>query len=377
MATRGAYFIAGFTIAAWAPLVPYLKMRCELSDGTLGLLLLCLGLGSVITMPLTGMLTSRFGCRNVIIALALLGCITLPILAATSSLYVLALTLLCFGAASGGLDVASCVQAVFIQNATGRQVMSSMLAFYSIGCIAGPALVSLLLYLEMLPVYAALCASAVIFCILLLCQRNLTPKQESAKQSSSLTALLPKGIVLLFGCMCFTIFLVEGAMMDWGALFLVNYKGFDNSYGGIAFAVFSAALALGRLMGAWLINRVGGERRMIVIGCITSFCGFVLTLFVLPKAFSLLGFFIIGFGNANVIPLIFAATGKQKAMPTSTAISAVTTLGYSGILIGPVFIGFLAELTSLLFAFAFLGVAMLIVALLSGKVAPPPTQEET
>lgn len=367
MATRGAYFIAGFTVAAWAPLVPYAKVRSDLSDGALGLLLLCLGLGSVILMPLTGMLTSRFGCRKVITVLTLLGCITLPLLALLDFPLALGLALLFFGAAAGGLDVSSCIQAIMVQKESGRQIMPAMLAFYSIGNIAGPSWVSLLLYCGLSPFTAALCSSGVILAVLLFCQRDLAPKQTVKEEAGSLV-VFPRGAVLFLGSICFTVFLVEGAMMDWGSLFLINYKGFDESYGGIGFAVFSAAIAFGRMLGERLIRLVGGETRMILFGCLMSFCGFLLTLFVLPGKMVLVGFCLIGFGNANVIPLLFSAAGKQKTMPAAAAVSAVTTLGYSGILIGPAFIGFLAQLTTLFWAFSLLGVLMLVVALLSKRV---------
>lgn len=369
MATRGAYFIAGFTIAAWAPFIPYVKANSGLNEGSLGMLLLCLGLGSVIVMPLTGMLTNRFGCRAVIIVLAFLGCITLPLLIILNLPLYLGSTLLFFGAAAGGMDVAAAIQAMMVQKQTGRQIMPTMLAFYSIGCIFGPVCVSLLLSLDLQPITVALCVSGLILLVLALCQRNLAPRQSSPGQENARRAL-PKGAVLVLGCMCFTIFLVEGAILDWGALFLVDYKNFDQAFSGIGFAVFSAAIAIGRILGVWFISLVGSEKRMVLVGCIFSFCAFLLTLFVLPGKFALLGFCLIGFGNANVIPLLFSATGKQTTMPTAAAISTVSTLGYAGVLIGPAFIGFLAHFTSLFFAFTVLGAMMLLVALLSRLVLP-------
>ena len=369
MAAMAAYFIAGFTISAWAPLIPYAKMRADLSEGALGTLLLCLGLGSVLIMPLTGMLTNKYGCRRIAIIFALLGSITLPLLATFNSPTALGLTLLFFGGAAGGLDVVSAIQSVMIQKTTKRQIMSQMLACYSIGCIAGPALMSLLLHFALSPVAAALCASASILILLFFFFGDLSPAESTEKKEREPFFTPPKGIVLLLASMCFVVFLVEGAIMDWGALFLVDYKEFTATHAGIGFAVFSAAIAIARLMGAWLIRIVGGEHRMMLLGCLVSCCGFVLTLFFLHGKVALLGFFLIGLGNANIIPLLFAAAGRQTVMETSMAVSAVSTLGYSGILVGPAFIGFVAHFTGLFFIFILLGIFMLAVALLSRHAA--------
>ena len=168
--------------------------------------------------------------------------------------------------------------------------------------------------------------------------------------------------------MCFSVFLVEGGLMDWGALFLTEYKDFDLSLAGLGFALFSAAIALGRFMGSALIRLVGGESRIVLLSCVFSFCSFLLTLFILPKEWALVGFLLIGFGNANVIPILFSASGKQTQISTASAIAIVSSLGYSGILIGPALIGFIAHFTNLFFAFGVLGGLMVVVALLSTRV---------
>ena len=245
--------------------------------------------------------------------------------------------------------------------------MPSMMAFYSIGNIVGPIAVAIPLYFDQTPFSAALFAVAIIIATLLFYMPHFITELEHAEVHSSRKSL-PQGVVLLLGLMCFSVFLVEGAIMDWGALFLAEYKSFDFAHAGIGFSVFSAALAMARLGGVWIIRHVGSEKRVVLLGCGLSFIGFLLVLFVLPQQYSLLGFFIIGLGNANVIPLLFAETGKQKIMPTTAAISTVTTLGYSGILVGPALIGFLAEATSLFISFFLLGILMLVVAGFAARV---------
>ncbi|MCF5504452.1 MFS transporter, partial [Pseudomonas syringae] len=137
--TRIAFFIAGFSVASWAPLVPYVKQRMGLDEGTLGLLLLCLGVGSILSMPLAGALAARFGCRRLLVCSTLLICLCLPLLATISSLPLLIAILFLFGASMGGVDCTANVQAVIVERASGKTMMSGFHGLFSLGGIVGAA----------------------------------------------------------------------------------------------------------------------------------------------------------------------------------------------------------------------------------------------
>jgi MFS family permease len=145
LSTRIVFFIAGFVMAAWAPLVPFAKARAAIDDGVLGLILLCLGVGSIVTMPLSGALAARFGCRLVIAASTVLLCLTLPLLATVATLPLLVAVVLVFGAGVGALDVAINIQAIIVERASGRPMMSGFHGQFSLGGIAGAAGVTALL----------------------------------------------------------------------------------------------------------------------------------------------------------------------------------------------------------------------------------------
>jgi predicted MFS family arabinose efflux permease len=145
LSTRIVFFIAGFGMAAWAPLVPFAKARAGIGEGVLGLLLLCLGIGSIVAMPLAGACAARFGCRLVIAVSTALLCAALPLLATLSSLPLLAAALLTFGAGLGSIDVAMNIQAIIVERASGRAMMSGFHGLFSLGGVAGPAGVSALL----------------------------------------------------------------------------------------------------------------------------------------------------------------------------------------------------------------------------------------
>ena len=155
--------------------MPYAQHRLGVGEGALGLLLLCLGVGSIVTMPLSGALAAQFGCRRVIWSAGLIMAASLPFLAAAASALPLAAALLAFGAGFGAIGVAINVQAVIVETAAGRAVMSGFHGLFSIGGIAGAGMVSGLLWAGLLPMAAALCAAAVIVALLLAFGVHLLP----------------------------------------------------------------------------------------------------------------------------------------------------------------------------------------------------------
>jgi len=156
ISTRVAFFIAGFALAAWAPLVPFAKDRASLDEAALGLLLLCFGAGSIVSMPLAGALASRLGCRAMIAATTILISITLPFLACVDSFSALAATLLLFGAGVGTVDVVVNIQAVIVERASGRSMMSGFHGLFSVGGIVGALSVSTLLFFGASPLIATI-----------------------------------------------------------------------------------------------------------------------------------------------------------------------------------------------------------------------------
>ena len=211
MSTRIAFFIAGLGIAAWAPLVPYAKARAGLDEGTLGLLLLCLGVGSILAMPMAGLLATRFGCRRVVSAGVLLICAALPLLATVSSIPALIAALFMFGAGLGTVDSTVNLQAVIVERASGKTMMSGFHGLFSLGGIVGAAGVSALLGFGVSPLGATLVVIVMLLIALFKAAPHLLPY---GSESSGPAFAVPHGIVLFIGGMCFIVFLAEGAALD-------------------------------------------------------------------------------------------------------------------------------------------------------------------
>ncbi|KAA0984759.1 MFS transporter [Pseudomonas sp. ANT_J12] len=363
MSTRIAFFIAGFGIAAWAPLVPYAKARAGLDEGTLGLLLLCLGVGSIIAMPVAGILATRFGCRRVVSAGVLLICAALPLLATVSSIPALIAALFMFGAGLGTVDSTVNLQAVIVERASGKTMMSGFHGLFSLGGIVGAAGVSALLGLGVSPLGATLVVVVMLIVALLKAVPHLLPY---GSESSGPAFAVPHGIVLFIGMMCFIVFLTEGAVLDWSAVFLASERGIDTAYAGLGYAAFALTMTAGRLTGDAIVRRLGATKVM-VFGGLTAAVGLALATFAPTWEAALVGYALVGAGCSNIVPVLYTAVGKQTVMPESIAVPAITTLGYAGILAGPALIGFIAHGSSLSFAFGLMAVLLVAVAI-GGKV---------
>ena len=356
--TRIVFFIAGFGMAAWAPLVPFAKARAGINDGVLGLLLLCLGAGSMVAMPIAGALAARFGCRIVIVVSSVLLCVALPLLATVSSLPLLVVSLLAFGAAIGSMDVAINIHAIIVERASRRTMMSGFHGLFSLGGIAGAAGVTVLLGAGASPLTAMWCVVGGIALALAMAWSKLL---SYGSKSDGPAFALPHGVVLFIGTLCVVAFLAEGAVLDWSAVFLTSVRGVDASYAGLGYAAFSVTMTIGRLTGDRFVHRLGGKR-VIVFGGLCAAAGLALAVLVPSWQVTLLGYALVGVGCSNIVPVLFSSVGRQTDMPESVAVPAITTLGYAGILAGPAGIGFLSHATSLSTAFLVLAVLLLGVA---------------
>ncbi len=354
ISTRIAFFIAGFGVAAWAPLVPFAQARAGLDEGWLGLLLLCLGVGSMLAMPAAGALAARFGCRRVIVASSILMCLTLPPLALISDVALLGATLLLFGAGLGSLDCAINIQAVIVERASGRAMMSGFHGLFSVGGIAGAGGVSALLSLDASPLTTTLGVVAVIAALLFYATPSLL---SYGSKGDGPAFAIPHGIVLFIGALCFVVFLAEGAMLDWSAVFLTSVRGVDASHAGLGYAAFATTMTIGRLTGDRIVQRLG-PARIILFGGLLAGGGLALATLIPSWLAALGGYALVGAGCSNIVPVLFTAVGRQKTMPEHMAVPAISTLGYAGILAGPAAIGFVAHATSL--STALLGLAALL-----------------
>lgn len=348
----------GAAAGAWAPLVPFAKARLGLDDGGLGLLLLCLGAGSIVAMPLAGALAARFGCRPVVTAAATLAAGVFPMLVLAPSPATLGPALFASGAAAGSMDCVINMQAIVVEREAGTPLMSGFHALYSLGNVAGALAVSALVGLGVAPLAIASVVGLAILVAALSAWPGLLAQREPAGGGGF---SLPHGGVVLIGAFCFIVFLTEGSALDWSAVLLRADEGARASEAGLAFAAFSAAMTGGRLVGDRIVARFG-RRRVVAAGALASALGLTVAASGHNWPAAVGGYALVGAGCANIVPVLFTLTGRQTAMPESAAVAAVSMLGYAGLLSGPAGIGFLARATNLPLALTAVSVLLLIVA---------------
>lgn len=357
-ATRAFFFIGGFGTATWAPLVPLLRERLMVGDDVLGMLLLCIGVGSLLTMPLSGALAMRLGCRRVVMTAAILYAVILLLVSCVDALSLAMPIVLIFGAVMGCIDVVVNIVAVLVEKGIGRRIMSGMHAFWSLGGFAGAGLYGVWVgLLGLTPFQSTAIAAGLILLLTAVYGRYLIPYGGGG---GALLAL-PRGIIVFVGMTAFIAFLSEGAVMDWGGVYLTTVRGMYLALAGTGYSVFSAAMLMMRFLGDRVVQRIGALL-VAVGGALLAFGGILLVMFAPADVLLYVGFFSIGIGSANIVPVFFSLMGRQNVMPVSAAVSAVSTMGYLGILAGPAAIGFVSSLTTLQTAFAMLAALSILQA---------------
>jgi len=359
LATRLAFVVAGFGISCWAPLVPLARQRLAVDDATLGLLLLCIGAGSVVAMVATGPLSARLGSRPVIVASGVALSLVLPQLTIAATPVTLGAALLVLGGALGSLDVAMNVHAVEAERLSERPLMSGFHAMFSIGGFAGAAFMTGALATGAGALAGTAAAAVLMLGAMFVAARRLL---ATGGPGEGPLFVVPRGGVLLLALLAAISFLAEGAVLDWGALLVTRLGLVAREGGGIAFVLFSLAMTAGRLAGDRMTARLG-DRRVVTGGGLIAVAGLALVLAAGHAPLALSGFLLVGVGAANIVPVLFRAAGTQRSVPPALAIGAVTTLGYAGLLAGPAGIGFLADTIGLAGAFWVLAALLLAVPL--------------
>lgn len=361
-ATRFIFLALGLAISAWAVLVPYAKARLGVNEAELGLLLLLVGTGAIISMPFAGWLTGKYGCRKTLVISTTVFMLSLTGLACVSSPWAFGLSLFLFGASSGVVDVGMNIQAILVEKERNRSMMSGLHGMYSVGGFFGALIISALLNLGLSPLSAILCLTVSLIAGLLVMARYLFPYGHESRNRKSFS--LPKGSILMLGILCFIMYMGDGVVLDWGALFMTTTKSIPADTAGLSFSIFSVAISIGRLLGDRLVEWLGIRKVMTGSGIIAAI-GFIIVMEAPSAWIAFAGFVVVGFGAANLIPLLFTIASRQKKMPVPQAISSVTTLGYLGLLIGPAMMGFIAHASSLYVVFGIVAGLMIFVSVTS------------
>ncbi len=367
-AIAGIFLINGFMAGSWAPQIPLVLTRLSISESTLGLMILCFGIGALISMPWCGWLMARFGQRPVLSVVGVLQAFGLLAVVLSPTVATSAVTMVIFGALIGCTDVAMNAATVPVERRLGKAVMSSMHGFWSLGGFIGGGLGGFMLQAFGALTHATVVAVAAL-AVAAIAVPNIMPDParvpEAGDGKRSSFSIPTKPIAYVLGLMAMFLFVAEGAVLDWAALFLTQERGADLAVAGLAYAFFAGAMAVMRFVGDSVRNRFGGVRTLRVCSVVAAAA--MLAAALAPTPFLVIAAFAVcGLAVANTVPIVFSAAGNLPGLSSGAGMSVATTMGYAGILFAPSSIGFVAEATGFAPVFMALAGLLLVVAVLAG-----------
>ena len=355
LAISSFFFFVGFLYANWVARLPELQRLYDVSNATLGTLLLCWAAGAIVSMPFAGWLTVVFGSQRLTMITAWGFCLFAPMIPIFSNIWLIGGLFFFLGLNNGALDVSINGQAVYVERKYGKPIMSSFHAVFSIGMSLGAGAGALFAKLNVslfthLCIISALCAVLIAWATQHLIKDEVSNSEntdaEGTPTEGGHTFRLPTKAILPLGIIAFCAMTGEGSMADWSAIYMNKTIGMSEAFSALAFGAFATAMTVGRIFGDYFIAKMG-KRKVLIYSSLLSLLGLSLAL-VLPNAYIVLvGFFCVGLGLANVVPIVYSTAGNTEGVTPSVGIAMATTIGYAGFFIGPPVIGFLADAFSL------------------------------
>jgi MFS family permease len=369
------FALNGALIGTWAVRIPAIKSNLGLSDGTLGLALASIAVGSLVAMPLAGWLSARFGSRVTTRVTLVWFCVAMMLPGLAPSLPLLVLATFNLGASTGSLDVAMNAHGVEVERRHPWPILSSFHAAWSLGGLFGATIGGIVAGAGIGAGPHLAAAGALGLLVALPISRALLPADaDVASEEDGPLLVRPPRALWALGAVAMCGLVAEGAAGDWSAVYMKESLGTSAGAAATTFAAFSLAMTTGRLVGDRL-TELWGPVVLVRRGGVLGAIGIAAALLIAQPTAAVVGFACLGLGLAGIVPTVFRASAHMPGIASGVALGAVSTMGYVGFLGGPPIIGGLAELTSLptaLWLLVALGVA---IAALAGHVRPAAEKE--
>ena len=339
------FALAGMLCGVWVSRTPALASRFGLSDGEVGVAILVWGMGAIIAMQGLRGVMARVGSRPILRIAAPLTAVSLALVANAPDWPLLLVAVALFGMAFGLTDVGMNAQGSAVERAYGRPVMNGMHAGWCAGAISGGVIGSLsatagLSFSETLTGGAIIALPA----SLIIGRAYVADAADRATGKTRRTRL--PFVVYLVGGLAFAAFMMEGSIADWSGIFLDRELGAPEAVAALGYPLFEAAMLTGRIVGDRLRTRVGTRRLLTYAGLATAVS--VLLVVVAPSTpVALAGLALSGLAICTVIPITISVAGTIAPGRSAAAVAQVGAMGYGGLVLGPVLIGFLSDVSSL------------------------------
>ncbi len=369
LATSLFFFGMGFCFATWASRIPDIKSMLQLSEAGLGTLLFALPLGQLVGMPFSGKIVDKYGSRNIVIMALPIYAFCLTLLGLATVKWQLALGLFLFGFFGNFCNIAVNTQGVYTQQLFEKPIMGSFHGSWSLAGFFGAVTSLFMLALELTP-YQHFVVAFIFTLLIVLFNYKFIIKAKVKKKGEQETYSFiknPDMTLIWLGIVCFCGMASEGVMFDWSGVYFKEIIKAPGALVVLGYTTFMISMASGRFLSDILVRKYGARKVLMTSGIIIS-CGLytaVLFPYLIPCT---IAFMMVGFGVSNVVPIIISVAGKNEKVPTSIALTIVSSISFLGFLMGPPLIGFIAELTSLKHSFAIIGVFGIFITILVSQL---------
>lgn len=359
------FFMQGVCFASWTSRIPTIQEALQLSDAGLGLVLLSLPAGSLVALPFSGWLVSRYGSKRVSANALILYSLLLVLIGFVQSVWSLVAVLVLYGMAGNTSNIAINTQAVGVEARYGRNIMASFHGLWSLAGFMAGGIGSLMIGKQILPGPHFVIMASLIVLLMAVVFKYMLP-DEAKPQEKQRIFVKPDRPLLLLGVISFCCMICEGAMFDWSGIYFQKVVGAEAGWIGAGFTAFMCTMAAGRFVADRVAHRVGFKKTIQLSGILIA--GGLMISVLFPFLLSaIIGFLLVGFGVSSVVPLVYSEAGKSKTMTPGMALAAVSSIGFLGFLIGPPLIGLVAGVSGLQTSFVIIAVMGLTVALIAGR----------
>ena len=344
-ATRLQFLLLGIAVGTWGTHIPSVSGRYSLSDATLSIVLFAVAAGTVSALFVAGAVIARVGARNAAAVCGVAMGASLCLVLEYPGMLTLVWAMVLFGASMSVFDVAINTEGSELESLGGRPIMSNLHGMFSVGGMLGAGFTFALLQMHVEPRLQLFAVGGCLVILTLTASRAML-ETHAATDSDARHFAKPKGVLLLIGVLVFAGMTAEGILYDWSVLYLEKDVGMPHARAALGYATFTAAMALARFGGDELRARLP-ERAVLCSSAMVAAVAMAVVLLSGMGWIAFVGLAAVGSGLAPVAPILFNAATRVPGVTRAAAIASVTTIGYSGFLVGPPLIGSIATLSSL------------------------------
>ncbi len=364
VALGALFFFMGICFASWAARIPDIQSKFQLSEGQLGTLLLCLPIGSMVGLPIAGWSVHHYGSRIVILICSFAYALTLPLIGLAPNLWVIVPVLMIFGMLGNIMNISLNTQALGFEDQLGKSILASFHGVWSMAGFTGAGLGAGMILLQFSPAAHYGVVALLSLVIILISQKYVLNDKRKEDGSGGLVLKKPDPLLLRVGVISFLGMMAEGCMFDWSGVYFKKIVEAEPELVSLGYVCFMGAMAFGRFVTDKAINRYG-KIPVLQISGILIFLGLLLAVLFPSLYTAALGFLLVGFGVASIVPVSYGIAGRSKLYSPSVALAMVSTLSFFGFLVGPPLIGFIAEAFNLQVSFALIAINGLGILLLT------------